>query len=184
MDLDFLVSIGLIISAIGIPMLFVGLIMLLVKAIGKKSKKSSFTVIIISVFLILCGIILSSIDTEVSEPTDDIETKDPVEEAKEKLHDAYYAGDYNTVYATLAYDNMSITIDTNPFDSSRNSYESEAISAVLSINAYLNFPSSLNERISSTRAIDGMQTQTYGDYTVSWTYHPDNGLKIIYEVTP
>lgn len=46
MDLEFLVTIGMVVAALGFPALFVGLIMLIVQSIKKKSKKSSLTVIV------------------------------------------------------------------------------------------------------------------------------------------
>ena len=87
-------------------------------------------------------------------------------------------------YAELAYDNMSLTIDTNPDDSVYNDCESNALSAIVSINSFLDLPSSLIDKMSSTRALDGMQSQDCGTYTVTWNYHPDNGMKVIYEVNP
>ena len=32
--------------------------------------------------------------------------------------------------------------------------------------------------INSTRALDGMQTDSWHDITARWTYHPDDGLDI------
>jgi len=112
----------------------------------------------------------------------------PVELAKLKLKEAYdvCCEGSKTEYAKLGYDRMSLTIDTNPEDtySSAKKCEKDAISAIQVINLYLGLPSSLMERISSTRAMDGTQSQNCGTYTATWNYHPDNGLKIIYEVNP
>ena len=33
----------------------------------------------------------------------------------------------------------------------------------------------------NTRAMDGHQSAEWGDYTASWTYHPDSGLDLIIE---
>jgi len=113
-------------------------------------------------------------------------TVNPVEEAKNKLQSAYdtcCTGNGKTSYARLGYDKMSLIIDTKP-DDSYFSYEDDATSAIVSVNVYLGLPSSLTEKMSSTRALDGTQTQNCGEYTVTWTYHPDNGLKVIYEVNP
>lgn len=38
-------------------------------------------------------------------------------------------------------------------------------------------------RIDSTRALDGTQDGTWGDYRATWGYHPDNGLNMIIEYT-
>ena len=31
-----------------------------------------------------------------------------------------------------------------------------------------------------TRALDGMQTDSWGGMTARWTYHPDNGMNITF----
>ena len=37
-------------------------------------------------------------------------------------------------------------------------------------------PSHVLNRVAETRALDGMQTATWGSVEASWTYHPDSGL--------
>ncbi len=114
-------------------------------------------------------------------------TENPVGLAKTKLEEAYNicCKGSKTGYAKLGYDKMSLTIDTNPDDSEySNSYEKDAIAAIQAINLYLGLPASLLEKMSSTRALDGTQTQNCGTYTATWNYHPDKGLKVIYEVNP
>ena len=102
------------------------------------------------------------------------------------MYDAYQncCKGSKTGYASIGSDRLSLTVDTNPNDSSYNSYESDAIDAIIAINSYLSLPSSLIDKMESTRALDGMQTQNCGTYSVTWNYHPDNGLKVIYEVNP
>jgi hypothetical protein len=46
----------------------------------------------------------------------------------------------------------------------------------------LDAPDSMVEKMTSTRALDGMQTGTWGDITATWTFHPDDGLDIILEL--
>ncbi len=111
------------------------------------------------------------------------ETVDPVEERKNMLDNAFIKccmADIN--FATLSLDRSSLVIDTNPEDKVWNNYEDKALEAIVLTNDFLNLPASVTEKMSSTRALDGMQSQNCGDFTVSWTYHPDNGLKVIYEV--
>lgn len=43
----------------------------------------------------------------------------------------------------------------------------------------LGAPSSMYDRVLATRPIDGMQTQTWGNWTATWTYHPDQGVTFI-----
>lgn len=43
----------------------------------------------------------------------------------------------------------------------------------------LGSPSSVILQMEQTRALDGMQHATWGTTKATWTYHPDNGLKVI-----
>jgi hypothetical protein len=47
----------------------------------------------------------------------------------------------------------------------------------------LDTPDSVVNRMSNTRALDGMQEATWGNFNATWTYHPDDGLDIIIEQT-
>lgn len=111
------------------------------------------------------------------------EKVDPIQERKDMLNEAFMKccmADIN--FATLSSDRSSLVIDTNPEDKVWNDYEDKALEAIVLTNDFLNLPASVTEKMSSTRALDGMQSQNCGDFTVSWTYHPDNGLRVIYEV--
>jgi hypothetical protein len=44
---------------------------------------------------------------------------------------------------------------------------------------FLNAPRSVRAKMESTRALDGMQSATWGNFEASWTYHPDQGLDVI-----
>jgi hypothetical protein len=46
----------------------------------------------------------------------------------------------------------------------------------------LNIPDAVMAQIKTTRALDGRQTASWGEFTASWTYHPKNGLDIIIEL--
>lgn len=109
---------------------------------------------------------------------------DPIQERKNMLDEAFIkCCDADINFATLTSDCSALTIDTNPDDNEYYSrYEDEATAAIVATNSFLNLPASVTEKMSSTRALDGMQSQNCGDFTVSWTYHPDNGLRVIYEV--
>lgn len=39
-------------------------------------------------------------------------------------------------------------------------------------------PHSVLDHIGTTRALDGMQEDSWGDYKARWTYHPDNGISM------
>jgi hypothetical protein len=46
---------------------------------------------------------------------------------------------------------------------------------------YLHTPAAVRAHISSTRALDGRQTDSWDGFTAAWTYHPDDGLDITIE---
>ncbi len=109
-------------------------------------------------------------------------TADPVEERKALLEGAYEECGSGP-YIDFSSDHTSLEIDTNPYNSEYNNYyENDAIQAIFSVNEFLGLPDSLTDKMSNTRALDGMQSQNCGDFTVTWTYHPDNGLEVIYEI--
>lgn len=89
-------------------------------------------------------------------------------------------GKDNDYYCTLSYDGSYMEIDTNPFDI--DDYSSiTATKLVQDTNNALGLPTSVWTKMSNTNALDGRVSETYGDITVSWKYHPDNGLEVIYE---
>ena len=135
------------------------------------------------VLLVGISLVVSCGDSTESSGNTKTETKDPVAAAKAKLSEAYTTccKGADKRYASRSSDGMSLTIDTKP-DNKSYSGEADACDAIVAINKYLGLPSSLNDKMESTRALDGMQTQDCGSYTVTWNYHPDNGLKVIYEV--
>lgn len=85
-------------------------------------------------------------------------------------------------WVTVMRDGSGIKIDTNPRNIEE-FYDDDALKAVRRINNALGMPDSVIEKMLSTRALDGRQSQTYNGITVSWTYHPDAGLEIVYERT-
>ena len=55
----------------------------------------------------------------------------------------------------------------------------ESIKDVACILAGLKAPQHIYSLIDATRALDGMQSESWGDYVARWTYHPDNGLTMV-----
>jgi hypothetical protein len=47
----------------------------------------------------------------------------------------------------------------------------------------LDAPTAATTRMSETRALDGRQETSWDDISVTWTYHPDDGLDLIFELT-
>lgn len=55
------------------------------------------------------------------------------------------------------------------------------IDGIFMMNVKLGFSEALNNKMSTTRAIDGTQNDENDKFKVSWKYHPDSGLQVIYE---
>lgn len=80
--------------------------------------------------------------------------------------------------ATLSADKMSIDI------SGAGKYFGPDITDVHCLGDALGMPDSVSSRMGQTRALDGTQTADWDSFTVSWNYHPDDGLGAIFEYVP
>ena len=83
-------------------------------------------------------------------------------------------------YYEIASDNSYIIIDTNPYDID-DFYVAEANQLIKDANVTLGFSEALYEKMGQTRSMDGRQTEENDNFAVSWTYHPDKGLNVMYE---
>ncbi|MBP3592871.1 MAG: hypothetical protein J6K14_10360 [Clostridia bacterium] len=78
----------------------------------------------------------------------------------------------------------SFTIDTKPF--TNNDYlntslvQQKALSAIRYANEELGFSDSVYSDMMQTNALMGRQSEENDKYTVSWTYHPSEGLEVTY----
>lgn len=93
---------------------------------------------------------------------------------------AVYKEYCDSTWAIVSEDGSYLKIDTNP-NNIDDYFDYDAYQAVSLVNDALGLPESLLEKMGSTRALDGTQVQRYENITVTWTYHPDNGLEVIYE---
>lgn len=91
-------------------------------------------------------------------------------------------------YCTIASDGSYIELDSNPYDYDNDSYlyivsdyTSEVVDAVEQINSDLGFTQALSQKMNETNALQGKQFEENDKYKVTWTYHPDKGLNVIYE---
>lgn len=91
-------------------------------------------------------------------------------------------------YCTIASDGSYIELDSNPYDYDNDSYlyivsdyTSEVVDAVEQINSDLGFTQALSQKMKETNALQGKQFEENDKYKVTWTYHPDKGLNVIYE---
>ena len=89
----------------------------------------------------------------------------------------YFARSYE--WCEIAADGSYMKVDTGVLNKSKES--SEAFETILKFNSELGFPQSLNEKMLNTRALDGRLSEENEKIRVSWTYHPNNGLEVIYE---
>lgn len=90
---------------------------------------------------------------------------------------SYLAGE---TWCEISSDGSYMNIDSNPNDID-DYYDSEPIEAVEEINLKLGFSSSVFEKMKQTRSLDGRITEENDKFRVSWTYHPDDGLEVMYE---
>ncbi len=86
-------------------------------------------------------------------------------------------------YASAGSDGSYLKIDTNPYNIDDYSNE-DAIKDILTVNALLGLPESLTSAMGSTTALMGRQSEIFAeeDVSVSWSYHPDNGLEVTYSL--
>lgn len=95
---------------------------------------------------------------------------------------ALYEEYCNSIWATVGADGSYLSIDTNPFDEDDNGLAYyEAYLAVEDVNKALGLPDSLLEEMGTVTGADGKQTEVFDDVTVSYKYHPDNGLEVTYK---
>lgn len=86
---------------------------------------------------------------------------------------------------SAAKDGQSITIDSNPWGAAKGSpaYKIDSALALLLIkelNSELGLPDWLYTEMVNTRAVDGRQKEVFDYITVTWSYHPDSGINILY----
>ena len=107
--------------------------------------------------------------------------KGPADDMNFKVYETLY----DVSYISAGDDNSYIAFDSNPFnlDSDVPAAMIDAIAApsfLKTLNENLGLPDWLYEEMVGTRALDGMQKEVFDHLTVSWTYHPDQGLEAIY----
>lgn len=96
------------------------------------------------------------------------------QDLKQKLKHAF--AECKSSDTSLSRDELSIMID------SKNQYDYEGAVDAITIMTKLGLPDSLLTEMTNTTALMGMQTRTYDNIEVSWSYHPDNGLDIIFRI--
>ena len=107
--------------------------------------------------------------------------------SKKDFRDMYGELEVNS-WCTIAADGSYMKLDTNPKDKDSDDfvwtdYELflEADENIERINKELGFSDALYEKMGTTTWSQGRQTDSNSKYTVTWTYHPDKGLEVLYE---
>lgn len=82
-------------------------------------------------------------------------------------------------------DGQSITIDSNPWGAAKGSQaynldNALALLLIKELNSELGLPDWLYTEMMGTRALDGRQKEVFDYVTVTWSYHPDSGINILY----
>lgn len=147
------------------------------KLFNKKYMKYYVISGIVIVILVISSIIIINNNNKKREA----ELAKKEEESKinlTKIYEEYC----DSEWAHLASDGSSLTIDTNPDDSLFNKSEEKATYGFVNVNKALGLPESVIQKMTHTRAVDGIQTASFEGLEISWSYHPDNGMEIIYEV--
>lgn len=91
-----------------------------------------------------------------------------------------------------AQDDSYLKIDTNPYDkavdeltyvelSTFDQVQTDSLNGIKFVNERLGFTDAVYSKMMDTTALMGAQTEENDKYRVSWTYHPDNGLEVMYE---
>lgn len=97
--------------------------------------------------------------------------------------------DFNDMYSdissnswcTIADDGTWMKLDTNPYDI-EDSFNTQAWTQIKTVLDDLGFASAVSEEMMETRSIDGRQSASADGYEVSWSYHPDDGLEVLFDL--
>ncbi len=101
-----------------------------------------------------------------------------------ELYSSYGLNDW----CEIASDGSYMTVDTNPTDADSDDWWEfyDAMTAgmdfIEKVNGELGFSAALTEKMNTSTWSMGRQSQENDNYIVSWTYHPDKGLEVMYEV--
>lgn len=93
-------------------------------------------------------------------------------------------------WCTIGSDGTWMRLDTNPTNMDNDDMTWTYYSTVFTpcndmiekVNLELGFSTAVYERMNSTTWSMGVQTASNDKYTISWTYHPDKGLEVMYEI--
>ncbi len=107
--------------------------------------------------------------------------------AESKLKKAYEkvvtinAGEDSLSCLEMSDDGAYVKFDSNPYDKDDYSVKG-AFDLLEDFQDELEVPSYIEEEISNTTWSMGRQKAEFGDYILTWTYHPDKGLELMCRV--
>ena len=89
----------------------------------------------------------------------------------------------NSYWLTVGSDGSYLNLDTNPYDID-DFTASGSLAAIKEINQALGLPESLYSDMLNTNSLMGKQNESFPSLgiSVSWSYHPDNGMEINYKL--
>lgn len=91
------------------------------------------------------------------------------------LAKAVNACDTSRTGSAIADGGHTLTID----GSGKEDYEGVSVPILECMLTQLAVPEAVKSHMVATRALDGRQTDEWGGFTASWSYHPDSGLDLI-----
>lgn len=154
------------------------------KAIVKKitANKKACIVIAIVLLVVLAAVVTTSVLSGKSKGINFIKLAEGLDAAFPK---AYY---------TVAPDGSYLKLDTNPTNNDKDigkmtiaeaeefiSVQSATADAISFLNQGMGFSSALYQKMIETTWTMGRQSEEIGKIRVTWTYHPDKGLEVMYE---
>lgn len=95
--------------------------------------------------------------------------------------------EYTWADNSRASDDSYMKIDTNPQNADPESglydsrTEQDSLKAIRYVNEELGFSDAAYQKMLSTTALMGRQTAENDKYIITWTYHPQKGLEVMYE---
>lgn len=126
----------------------------------KNTRKAIFTVTIIVVCCFVIGFMVVDREPTVQE-----------------LYDEYCI----ETWAKVDLDKNCLIIDTNPYNETNNGVAYyDAYDAVEKINKRLDAKVTLMDEMIHTSGNDGLSAYVFRDWTITWSYHPNQGLVVKY----
>lgn len=142
----------------------------------KKIAAAGFICIIV-LHLPACGTISDKIKNSIEQSS-----VGQAEEATIDFNQIFTDCELDSQWAVVGSDGSYLTLDTNPEDKEDYSSMAWVFREIVKVNSELGLPDSLNEKMKNTTSLDGKQEQDFDDVNVSWKYHPDTGLEVMYEL--